>query len=88
MADSAPPLLTVRELKSPDLHAGAPFASVLVVKKLQIKTAANGNAFLSLELGDRGGSFSCTVFGDSPFFDLIKNAGDGAVVRIEAGDPR
>lgn len=83
MADSAPPLLTVRELKSPDLHAGAPFASVLVVKKLQIKTAANGNAFLSLELGDRGGSFSCTVFGDSPFFDLIKNAGDGAVVRIE-----
>jgi 3'-5' exoribonuclease len=82
MADS-PPLLNVRALKSPELNAGAPFASVLVVKKLQVKTAANGNAFLSLELGDRGGSFSCTVFGDSPFFDLIKNAGDGAVVRIE-----
>ena len=79
----APPLLTVRELKSPDLHAGAPFAAVLVVKKLQVKTASNGNPFLSLELGDRGGSFSCTLFGDSPLFDPVKNAGDGAVVRIE-----
>lgn len=82
MADAAP-LLTVRDLKSPDLHAGAPFASVLVVKKLQVKTASNGNPFLSLELGDRGGSFSCTVFGDSPLCEPIKTAGEGAVVRIE-----
>ena len=82
MSDTLP-LLTVRELKSPDLHAGAPFCAVLVVKKLQVKTAANGNHFLSLELGDRGGSFFCTLFGDSPLFDSIKSAGDGAVVRIE-----
>ncbi|TAG32593.1 MAG: HD domain-containing protein [Verrucomicrobia bacterium] len=79
----APPLLTVRELKSPDLHSGAPFAAVLVVKKLQLKTAANGNPFLSLELGDRSGSFSCTVFGDSPLCDPFKTAGEGAVFRIE-----
>lgn len=77
------PLLTVRELKSPDLNAGAPFAAVLVVKKLQVKTASNGNPFLSLELGDRGGSFSCTVFGDSPLFDPVKAAGEGSVVRVE-----
>lgn len=82
MSDT-PPLLTVRELKSPELNPGAPFAAVLVVKKLQVKTASNGNAFLSLELGDRGGSFSCTVFGDSPLFDPVKSAGEGAVVRIE-----
>ena len=82
MADTAP-LLIVRELKSPELHAGAPFAAVLVVKKLQIKTAANGNPFLSLELGDRSGSFSCTVFGDSPLCEPLKAAGEGAVVRIE-----
>ncbi|MBC8010791.1 MAG: HD domain-containing protein [Burkholderiales bacterium] len=79
----APPLLTVRELKSPELNAGAPFAAVLVVKKLQVKTAANGNPFLSLELGDRGGSFFCTVFGDSPLCDPIKAAGEGAVIRVE-----
>lgn len=79
----APPLLTVRELKSPELNPGAPFAAVLVVKKLQVKTAANGNPFLSLELGDRGGSFFCTVFGDSPLCDPIKAAGEGAVLRVE-----
>ena len=82
MAD-APAFLTVRELKSPDLNPGAPFSAVLVVKKLQVKTASNGNPFLSLELGDRGGSFSCTIFGDSPLFDPIKSAGEGSVVRIE-----
>ncbi len=82
MSDT-PPLLTVRELKSPDLNPGAPFAAVLVVKKLQVKTASNGNPFLSLELGDRGGSFSCTIFGDSPLCDPVKTAGEGAVLRIE-----
>ena len=82
MAD-APAFLTVRELKSPELNAGAPFSAVLVVKKLQVKTASNGNSFLSIELGDRGGSFSCTIFGDSPLFDPIKTAGEGAVVRVE-----
>ena len=82
MSDAAP-LLTVRELKSPGLNPGAPFAAVLVVKKLQVKTASNGNPFLSLELGDRGGSFACTVFGDSPLCEPFKTAGEGAVVRVE-----
>ncbi len=79
----APALLTVRELKSPDLNPGAPFAAVLVVKKLQVKTASNGNPFLSLELGDRGGSFNCTLFADSPLFDAVKAAGEGGVLRVE-----
>jgi 3'-5' exoribonuclease len=82
MSDSPPPL-TVRELKSPDLHPGSPFAAVLVLRKLQVKTAANGNTFLSLDLGDRSGSFSCTIFGDSPLFDALKAVGEGAVVRVE-----
>lgn len=78
------PLLVVRELKafSPGDH-GRPFASVLVVKKLAAKTASNGNTFYSLELGDRTGSFSCTVFNDSAVFETLKAAGEGAVVRID-----
>lgn len=76
--------LTVRDLRMFDSASnGRPFASVLVIKKLAAKTASNGNAFYSLELGDRSGSFSCTVFGDSPVFEAIKAAGEGAVVRIE-----
>lgn len=83
MSDSVP-LLIVRELKSLEPGAsGRPFSSLLVVKKFAAKTAANGNPFCSLELGDRTGSFSCTVFGDNPVFEVLKNAGEGAVIRVE-----
>ncbi len=77
-------LSSVRDLKALDTGAnGRPFASLLVIKKLAAKTASNGNAFFSVDLGDRGGSFSCTVFGDSPVFETFKDAGEGAVVRLE-----
>jgi 3'-5' exoribonuclease len=78
------PLSTVRDLKALDTSAnGRPFASLLVVKKLAAKTASNGNPFFSADFGDRTGSFGCTVFGDSPVFEILKDAGEGAVVRIE-----
>jgi len=77
------PLLSVRELKGLDAVPGRPFAAIVVVKKLAAKTASNGNPFVSLELGDRGGSFGCTLFSDSPLLDAFKAAGEGAVVRIE-----
>lgn len=77
-------LSCIRDLKALDATAsGRPFSSLLVVKKLAAKTASNGNSFLSVELGDRGGSCSCTVFGDSPVFETLRNAGEGAVVRVE-----
>ena len=77
-------LSTVRDLKTLDTGAnGRPFASLLVVKKLAVKTASNGNPFLSVDLGDRSGSFGCTVFSDGAVFDVFKNAGEGAVVRVE-----
>lgn len=83
MADDVP-LMIVRELKALDVGAtGRPFTSVLVVKRLLAKTASNGNPFASVELGDRSGSFNCTVFGDSPMFEPLKAAGEGAVVRVE-----
>ena len=78
------PVLTVRDLKA----LGAPdhgrlFLAVLVVRKLQAKTASNGNTYHSVDLGDRGGVFSCTVFGDSPVSETLRAAGEGAVVRVE-----
>lgn len=77
-------LLTVQEIRTLPQTSGRPFSAVLVVRKLTVKTASNGNPFLSLELGDRGGSFSATVFGDHPQFDLLRQAGEGAVIRIDA----
>jgi 3'-5' exoribonuclease len=77
-------LFIVRDLKALDGGShGRPFASLLVIKKLASKTASNGNTFFSLELGDRTGSFNCTVFNDSPVYEALKGAGEGAVVRIE-----
>jgi len=82
MPDS--PILSVPELKKySESDHGRTFISLLVVKRLTAKSASNGNSFLSVELGDRGGSFSCTIFGDSPAFELLKSAGEGGVVRYE-----
>jgi len=79
------PSLSVRDLKTFDATAsGRPFRAVLVVKKLAAKTASNGNPFFSVDLGDRSGSFGCTVFSDSPAFEALRTAGEGGVVSIEA----
>jgi 3'-5' exoribonuclease len=83
MPDASPPLSSVRDLKALENAGGQPFASLLVVRKLAAKTASNGNPFFSVDLGDRSGSFGCTVFNDNPAFELLKSAGEGAVVRIE-----
>lgn len=75
--------LTVRELKSLARSGARPFASTLVLRRLSAKTAANGNPFLSADLGDRTGSLSCTVFSDSPVFECIKAAAEGSILRLE-----
>ena len=78
------PVFTVRDLKALEAaDNGRAFIAVLVVRKLQAKTASNGNTYHSVDLGDRGGVFSCTVFGDSPVSEVLRAAGEGAVVRIE-----
>ena len=83
MPDPTPTLSLVRDLKALGNAGGQPFASLLVVRKLTAKTASNGNPFLSVDLGDRTGSFGCTIFNDNPAFELIREAGEGSVVRIE-----
>jgi len=83
MPESPSPLSSVRELKAADISAGRPFASILVLRKLAAKTASNGNPYLNAELGDRTGSFNCTVFSDSPAFDVVRAAEEGSVIRVE-----
>ncbi len=80
----APMLSIVRELKAlgPE-GSGRPFATLVVIKKLAAKTASNGNPFYSADLGDRTGSFGCTIFGDNPAFEVFKAAGEGGIVRLE-----
>ncbi len=77
------PLQSVRDLKALDPVPGRAFSAILVVKKLASKVASNGNPFISLELGDRGGSFGCTLFNDNPIWETLRQAGEGAVIRVD-----
>ncbi|MDB6095045.1 MAG: metal dependent phosphohydrolase [Verrucomicrobia bacterium] len=83
MPEALLPLSSVRELKALEAANGRAFASLLVIRKLAGKTASNGNPFFSVDFGDRTGSFGCTIFNDNPAFELLKAAGEGAVVRVE-----
>ncbi len=75
--------LSVRELKAASASAGRPFQALLILRRVATKTASNGNPFLNVDLGDRTGSFSCTVFSDNPAFEALKTAAEGTIVRIE-----
>lgn len=83
MADLPTPR-SVREIKALDRNGADTFAGVLLVRRVTAKTAKNGNAFLTVELGDKTGSFSINVWGDSPAFDLFSATREGGVVRVEA----
>lgn len=80
---SEPPHCTVRELKALGNAPGRAFSGVFLVKKLAAKTASNGNPFFGVDLGDRTGTFSCTVFSDNSAFEPLKAAGEGVPVRVE-----
>lgn len=79
MADAV--LLSVRELKA--LEGARPFTSVLLLRRLTLKTAANGNPFATVEFGDRTGSFTATIFGDHPNFDALKSLAEGIAVHVD-----
>ena len=82
MPDSPHSRSSVRELKT-DAATGRAFSSLLVLRKLTTKTASNGNPYLSVEFGDRTGSFTSTVFSDGPAFEALKAADSGSVFRVE-----
>ena len=82
MADLPTPI-TVRDIKALPRDGGDTCASLLLVRRQTPKTAKNGNAFLSVELGDKTGTFNVNVFSDSPAYELFSTLKDGGVVRAE-----
>ena len=73
---------TVQELKQLDPAIAAPFRSIFILRRKTVKTAKNGNPFLSVELGDAGGSFTANAFGDSAVFSSLENVAEGSMIRI------
>jgi 3'-5' exoribonuclease len=74
--------LTVAELKSPELAEGTPFKAVVIVRKVTERKARNDNVFLSIEFGDRSGSFSANCFSDNTLYALFRENAEGIVVRL------
>lgn len=81
MADHPTPL-PVRDIKS--LPGGDTFASVVLLRRVTTRTAKNGNPFLSVEVGDKTGSFQLNIFGDNPAYELFAGLKEGGVLRLEA----
>jgi 3'-5' exoribonuclease len=73
---------TVQELKGIDVNIAAPFRSIFILRRKTTKMAKNGNPFLSIELGDSGGSFTANLFGDSDIFKALDPVPEGSIVRI------
>ncbi len=74
-------LPTVSDLKS--MGGGLSFTAVLLVRKATTKTASNGNPFLSLEFGDRTGSFNANLWSDHPQYDLLAGGAEGNAFQVE-----
>jgi 3'-5' exoribonuclease len=73
---------TIQELKQLDANLAVPFRGIYILRRKSTRTARNGNPFLSVELGDSGGSFNANCFGDSPVFTACDGAPEGSIVRI------
>jgi 3'-5' exoribonuclease len=73
---------TVQTAKT--LPTGTSFRGTYLLRKSAAKTARNGAPFLSIELGDRTGSFGSTVFSDTPCFETFSATPEGSVLCIEA----
>ncbi len=73
---------TVSQLKSRDRAQGQSFLTVVLIRKVNARTAKNNNPFLMVEAGDRSGSFQFTCFNDNPVFETLKQAPEGVPVRI------
>lgn len=75
--------LSIHELKSPDRAKGSAFRSLLLIRKVNTRTAKNNNPFLQVEMGDKTGSFSFVCFNDHPFFEILQNGAEGRIANVE-----
>ena len=73
---------TIQELKQLDPEKAVPFRSIFILRRKTVKTAKNGNPFLSVELGDANGSFTANCFGDSAVYAAFEKIVEGSIVRV------
>lgn len=74
---------TVAELKQLPRDQKTPFEAVVVLRKSSIKKARNDSEFLMTEFSDKTGVFHYICFANSNLFQLLLNASEGTVFRLQ-----
>jgi 3'-5' exoribonuclease len=73
----------VKDLKGFDQSNSFPFETLLLVLNTTGKTARNGSKFLSVQLGDKTGTFSITCFEDSANYSLFKKLSPNSIIKVQ-----
>lgn len=73
---------TIQELKQFPQDMAVPFRGIYILKRKTTKTARTGNPFLSIELGDSGGSFAANCFDNTAPYNALIEAPEGCIVRL------
>jgi 3'-5' exoribonuclease len=74
--------MNTRDLRSPSLAPGSEFSGRFLLRKVARKVARNEQPFLTVEVGDRAGSFSFNLFSDHPMFAELEAAPEGTVLDL------
>ena len=74
---------TVAELKSLGEDQNVPFEGVFLLREAALKTARNGSEYLSVDLGDKTGSFHIVCFSDTAVFLFFHDAPAESIVRVQ-----
>jgi 3'-5' exoribonuclease len=64
-------------------ESGSKFTVVAEVKAVEVKLAKNNTEYLSVVVGDRTGSCSCKIFGNSPLYNFFRSVEPGTIVLLE-----
>ncbi len=83
MASDDSTLVTVAALKKHPANQKLPFESIYLVRIVAEKIAKNGSDYLSVELGDKTGSFHIVCFSDSANFLFFKDVSIGTAVKVQ-----
>ena len=75
-------LSNTTELKQLPSGSLTPFNGVFLLLRKQVRTAKTGNKYLSIELGDKQGSFSANCFGDSGPFAALETVSEGEIIKV------
>ncbi len=74
---------TVADLKGLGEDQNVPFEGVFLLREAALKTARNGSEFLSVDLGDKTGTFHFVCFSDTAVFLFFHDAPVESIVRVQ-----